>query len=65
MRAYRRANPDKARLVAERQYARHRAALAVARRYPGLWEAAYLAECEERGIEPYGSPGRPSRERRT
>lgn len=59
MRRYRRENPDATRVNGARQRARNAAARTVARRYPNLFEAEYVAECETRGIDPYPRAGRP------
>ena len=58
MREYRARHPDRAGAANERNAARQAAARIVAGRHRQEWSAAYLAECERRGVDPFPPTGR-------
>ena len=62
---YRKANPARARLVAQQNYARAAAARELAARHADEFEALMVAECERRGIPRYLPPKAKRADRRT
>ncbi len=61
-RRWRRANPEAARVLAQRKNARDSAARRLATLHPDEFDRFYAEECERRGVTPYAvaavSPGR-------
>jgi LDH2 family malate/lactate/ureidoglycolate dehydrogenase len=53
LKQYRAKHPERAKLSAQINAARQVAAMRVAARHPGEWEAVTQRECKERGIPRY------------